>query len=107
MTVLLLNPSGTPVATDTTDANGDYVFSDLDDGSYYVQVVTSTLPPGGTWTQTVDPEGDNNDQTNTIAVSGSNIYGPYDFAYTQSGPLALGDTLYVDWNGDADQDAGE
>ncbi|UCD25342.1 MAG: DUF11 domain-containing protein, partial [Gemmatimonadota bacterium] len=51
--------------------------------------------------------GDNNDQTNTIAVSGSNIYGPYDFAYTQSGPLALGDTLYVDWNGDADQDAGE
>lgn len=40
------------------------------------------------------------------AVAGA-IHGPYDYAYTQSGSTTVGDTLYVDWNGDGDQDAGE
>jgi uncharacterized repeat protein (TIGR01451 family) len=56
VTVRLYNNSGGLIATTTTDAAGDYVFSDLNDGSYYVQVVTGTLPAGGTWAQTVDPD---------------------------------------------------
>ncbi|MFN8453780.1 MAG: SdrD B-like domain-containing protein [Anaerolineae bacterium] len=107
VTVVLYNLSNTPIQTTTTDANGDYVFGDVANGSYYVKVLTSTLPAGGTWTQTFDPDSTIDSKTITITTSGGNIYGPYNFAYTHTGTFSLGDTLYVDWNGDGDQDIGE
>ncbi|OWK43206.1 hypothetical protein FRUB_02805 [Fimbriiglobus ruber] len=42
-TVVLLDASGNPVATTTTDANGHYTFTDLTPGTYSVQVT----PPAG------------------------------------------------------------
>ncbi len=96
-----------PTVSTTTAAGGYYEFSDLGNGNYRVRVDTTTLPAGATWSNTADPEGDNNSQTNVIAVSGGNIYGPYDLGYYRSGSYSLGDTLYTDWNGDGDQDGGE
>jgi hypothetical protein len=90
-----------------TDSNGNYIFSDLPDGNYRVRVDTTTLPPGGTWSNTADPEGDNNGQTNVLAVSGGNLYGAYDFGYHQTGSSVIGDTLYRDWNANSAQDSGE
>ncbi len=37
--------TGIAIATDTTDSNGAYTFTNLDAGNYYVKVVTSSLPP--------------------------------------------------------------
>ncbi|OWK40626.1 hypothetical protein FRUB_05545 [Fimbriiglobus ruber] len=42
MTVVLLNASGTPIATTTTDAGGHYQFTDLIPGTYQVQVTPPT-----------------------------------------------------------------
>ena len=93
--------------TVTTDANGNYFFEDLLDGNYRVRVITTTLPAGGTWTQTVDPDATQDSRTGVLSVSGGVIVGPENFAYTQAGLLSIGDTVYVDWDGDGAQDAGE
>ena len=93
--------------TQTTDADGDYLFSDLADRSYYTVVDMSTLPPGGSWTNTYDPDGNLDSRSPVIAVSGGNIYGSYDFGYHQSGNSSIGDRLYYDWDGDGTQDAAE
>jgi uncharacterized repeat protein (TIGR01451 family) len=91
----------------TTDADGNYVFSDLGDGNYRVRVDTTTLPGTGAWTNTADPEGDNNSQTDVLSISGGNVYGSYDFGYYQTGSSIIGDTLYRDWNGDGTQGVAE
>lgn len=85
----------------TTDANGFYIFSDVPDGNYTV----STTAPGGTVLTTA---------ANPIAVdadSGSAIDGTVfpdnDFGFQPSGSLTLGDTVYIDWDGDGSQGAGE
>jgi len=44
----------TVVDSKTTDANGDYLFTGLSEGYYYVEVNTATLP--GAVTQTGDPD---------------------------------------------------
>ncbi len=94
-------------ATTTTDENGRYQFTDVANGTYYV-VVTA---PGK---QVAEPTGENNkavcgtcnDASPAIVVnSGTDkIYGGYDFGYTGAN---IGDTLYVDWNGNGSQDTGE
>jgi protocatechuate 3,4-dioxygenase beta subunit len=48
VTVRLLNGSGTVLATTTTDANGNYLFSNLIPGDYMVEIV----PPAGLVTST-------------------------------------------------------
>jgi len=94
--------------TTTTDANGDYIFSDLPDGNYQVVVDSATAPLGATWTQTADPDATLDDSTTaTLVVSGGQIFGAYDFGYTETGTAALGDTLFTDWDGDGIQDAGD
>jgi protocatechuate 3,4-dioxygenase beta subunit len=96
----------TTVTTTTTNSSGYYQFTSLNNGLYRV-VVTQ---PSGT-VQTLDPDlspgatgGDNATNEN---ASGGNLYPNNNFAYKPTGGLAIGDTLYVDWNGDGDQDAGE
>lgn len=93
-------------ATTATNSSGFYAFNSLPNGLFRV-VVTQ---PGAT-TQTLDPDlppgntsGDNATNEN---ASGGNLYANNDFAYQPAGALALGDTLYLDWNGDGDQDSGE
>ena len=102
--------SGNNLDSTTTDANGDYQFSNMVDGTYYVGVETDSGPVDSSadWSNTVDPEGTpGDDVTAAIVVAGGNIYGSYDFGYTQTGSSSIGDTIYADWNGDGDQDTGE
>jgi len=69
-------PDGAPIATTTTDANGDYVFPNLPAGDY---VVVEVQPPGY-----VDvTEGDNTPD----ATDGT---GPMDMPMDNSLPVTLG-----------------
>lgn len=92
--------SGTSGAT-TTDSSGFYNFGSLVNGTY---TVTVTKP--ASTIQTLDPDVTINNAT-TITASGGNLYANKNFAYQPSGTLVLGDSLYLDWNGDGDQDPGE
>jgi uncharacterized repeat protein (TIGR01451 family) len=114
ISVTLVNSStNVPIYTTTTDANGFYGFNlttTLPDGNYYVKVLTTTLPTlsaGGSWSQTVDPDVTKDSRTIGLVVSGGNIYGSYDFAYTSIGTYQIGDTLYYDWNYNGTQDSAE
>jgi hypothetical protein len=76
--------------------------------NYYV-VVT---PPVG-MTQTADPDQPGitcttcDNRTNVISIAAGQTKGSYDFGYQPTGTFTIGDTLYVDWNGNSAQDAGE
>jgi len=93
--------------TTTTDANGNYRFVDIPDGNYYVQVNTASLPQGGSWSNTADPENNFDSRTNSVSMTGGNIYGAYNFGYYRTGLYFIGDTIYADWDGDGTQDNGE
>ncbi len=114
VTVYLCNTtpcdSSNDSASTVTNANGDYQFSDLLDGTYYIGIETGSGPVAGNagWGNTIDPEGaPGNSQANALNASGGNMYGSYDFGYAQTGASDIGDTLYADWNGDGDQDSDE
>ncbi|MEO7100962.1 MAG: SdrD B-like domain-containing protein [Luteolibacter sp.] len=94
--------SGAASKTTTTDANGYYEFTNLTTAGSYTVTVTS--PPAGS-TQTLDPDGVLN-STTTFTVALGTRYPNKDFAYRSSGSLSIGDTVYVDWNGNGSQDAG-
>ena len=93
--------SGTSSASTSTNSSGFYNFGSLANGTY-----TVTVSQPGSTTQTLDPDVTINNAT-TVAATGGNLYPDRDFAYKPSGVLTLGDTLYIDWNGDGDQDSGE
>ena len=109
--------AGAPNATDTTDANGNYFFNNLTGGSkYVVNVDTTTLPSGNTWTITDednpgvsdDPISGNNEYNyiGFTATTNANI-GSLDFGVTRSGSKRIGDTLFYDWDADGTQDASD
>ncbi|MBD1889535.1 SdrD B-like domain-containing protein [Coleofasciculus sp. FACHB-SPT9] len=92
VTVTLTGPSGT--LTTTTDANGNYNFSNLPAGSYSITV---TDPTGFTLTTSNEPFNVNLAQGQTI----SNV----DFGFRQTG--SIGDLVFNDTNGNGIQDPGE
>jgi LPXTG-site transpeptidase (sortase) family protein len=94
--------------TTTTGTNGDYQFSDITDGQYIVEVDPVSLPGTSSWNETADPDTTiDHKTTGTLSISGGNTYGAYDFGYTRIGDSSIGDTLYLDWNGDGQQSTGE
>jgi len=96
---------GTPddvVFTETTDANGEYLFVGLNEGDYSVAVDASTLPAG--MDNTFDEDGDLDGQTD-VALAAGESHLTADFGYGGSG--SLGDFVWWDLNGDGVQDAGE
>lgn len=98
----------TPTQTTTTDSDGNYVFRNVAAGTYYVKVNTATLPSGGTWTQTDDPDATLDSKlTTAVTVAAGDVSGSHDFAYTHTGTASIGDTLYADWDGDGAQDTNE
>lgn len=99
VTVTIDAPSlGTPL-TRTTDANGYYLFSNLDADTYDVTVslATGDLPVG------YDSSTGGATQTITVAADQSIDTGDFGF-YT---PGTIGDVVFNDLNGDGDQDVGE
>jgi protocatechuate 3,4-dioxygenase beta subunit len=132
--VELLNAAGTVVATDVTDTNGVYGFTNLAPGSYQVRVIR----PVGSTIVSVTPNvgADNADSDgNPTGVAGQVVSGFYrlvagennptvDFGYkaapaattttvapttTTAPPVraSIGDTVFFDVNGNNVQDSGD
>jgi hypothetical protein len=103
---------GTPNAfTRTTNATGNYVFSNLPtldrlgaNITYTVTVQANTLPPAVV--NVIDPNG-GNDNTSTVALSPSSpVNLAQDFGY-RSVSGSIGDRVWLDQNGNGVQDLGE
>lgn len=82
--------------TDTTDGSGNYLFADLDPGSYTVTVDTATVPTGYLVTA-------GNDTRSTTLVSDSDDL-TLDFGYATT--ASIGDYVWDDLNGDGLQNDG-
>jgi uncharacterized repeat protein (TIGR01451 family) len=114
-----VGPDGAPgggddvlVASTTTDANGDYVFSDLQAGVYWVEVTdlgADGLPGTGDERLTGLFLTAGSNPTSAIALSEGEIYPDADFGYASAPATgsALGDTLFYDADADGFEDAGE
>ncbi|MEJ2746882.1 MAG: SdrD B-like domain-containing protein, partial [Anaerolineae bacterium] len=97
---------GATCPTTTTDADGNYQF-EASGGSYTIAILTGTLPSGGSWSQTDDPDA-TLDDVHALTISAGDVSGSHDFGYFRSsGPYTLGDTIYTDWNGDGAQGSDE
>jgi len=109
VTVALLNNNGKVMATTTTDADGNYLFSGLPAGTYTVWVNDTANLLGGL-TQTGDPDL-TLDGRHTLTVDGTNDYLDNDFGYTPNGHVIgaglIGDRIWLDTDGDGVQDADE
>jgi uncharacterized repeat protein (TIGR01451 family) len=106
ITVTLTDSLGRITQTKTI-TNGYYKFTGLFAGTYTITVVTGTLPPpGGTWTQTADPDAAL-DNRHTVTIAAGELSGSWDFGYHRGGTYTIGDTVYTDWNGNGTQDSGE
>jgi len=103
------------VATQTTDADGLYMFTGLRSGRYVVVVETASGPLAGT-DQTADPQSDGltcDDPLNVVpcddqcgwALAPAQIFMGADFGYAPRG--VIGDTLWLDANANGVRDAGE
>lgn len=103
--------------TQVTDSAGGYLFTGIPDGTYYVQVDTTTLPQSGTinWTNTFDDDGPVFDSTSgpiTIDYTDGNPltddYLGADFGYQADTTLLVGSIWNdINRNGAATPDAGE
>ena len=103
----------TLVATTTTDAAGNYLFTDLEADSYVVRVEPNSLPPG--LVQTGDPDhfgtdssvnpsqaGDH-ETTAPIILAPGDVFLNADFGYMPPTPLSnLGDLIFFDANADGE-----
>lgn len=81
---LALAPTAT--VTDTTDANGNYAFSNLQPGVYLVTVDRNTLPPGLLLTSDDDPL--------TVTVAAGQAVTNANFGFAE--PVTIGDYLFLD-----------
>jgi len=117
----------TPLATTLTNASGNYLFADLHPGEYQVEVVmpSNTLVPGTTQFFTTQASGttlntntgsnvNSAGRTGTINADGIAAGGGDRFAYLYADAgiatdsnISIGDTVWLDANGNGTQDAGE
>ena len=109
VSVVLMNASGKVMATTRTDAEGNYTFSGLPAGTYTVWVNDTGNLLGGL-EQTEDPDA-TKDSRHTITVNGSTDVENLDFGYTPDGHGSdaglIGSRIWLDLDGDGNQDAGE
>ncbi|GEM_PF-1745648 len=89
------------VVSTTTDAAGNYLFSNLPDGSYVIYIDPTSLPGGVT--ANVDPDG-GADNTAALTLSGADNL-DQDFAYYGTG--SIGDLVWNDLDADGLVSAGE
>lgn len=88
VTVSLLSDSGDVLLTQETDANGSYLFSGLELGTYSVEVDTDTLPMGVSRLASLTPE-----SPVTLEQDNSSVAN-YDFGYAST--LSIGDLVFLD-----------
>jgi large repetitive protein len=86
----------------TTDATGAYRFTGLPAGAFRVNVDDNDLPPG--LDPTADPDG-GDDQTSALTLATGETNALQDFGYNGIG--SIGDTVWLDNNGNGTIDAGE
>ncbi|PIE31293.1 MAG: hypothetical protein CSA55_06040, partial [Ilumatobacter coccineus] len=91
--------------TTTTDANGNYLFDELQAASYTITVNPATLPAGTTPSYDLDGITNNPDGSAVYTLTAGEHTDRVDFGYTGAG--SIGDTIWSDLNGDGVQDAGE
>ncbi len=100
------------VATTATDANGNYLFENLNPGQYYVQFDTSTLPDGHVLTaqnsgaDATDSDANAMGMTDVIELSAGENDLTVDAGILPL-PASLGDLVWYDLNGNGQQDPGE
>jgi protocatechuate 3,4-dioxygenase beta subunit len=98
------------VGSTTTDANGEYIFTGLLPGEYYV--VIKGVPAGLVATADSDDTGAGNNatvgRTDEIPLTAGETYLLADFGYQSVDDRAIiGDRIWSDANGDGVQDPGE
>jgi hypothetical protein len=110
VTVALYDENVNVIATTTTDANGNYNFPGLPLAVDYTVVVTDTNNVLGGLAQTGDPDGGNDGQSTVSSLSGDDP--DQDFGYQpvnrdHGGTGIIGDTIFLDTDGDGQPDSGE
>ena len=94
------NGSLTYLGTQTTDANGYYLFTGLDAGTYWVDCDQGDVTPGWTLTTNNDP------LTVTLATGENRRDADFGYAGIPNGQVALGDWIWYDINLDGLQNDG-
>ncbi|MEM1334015.1 MAG: SdrD B-like domain-containing protein, partial [Actinomycetota bacterium] len=89
--------------TVTTDEDGQYTVDGLPDGTYVVELDPATLPSGTA--PAIDPDGGTPDGVSVVTVEGGQDDDEQDFGVT--GGATLGDTVWLDLDGDGTRDLGE
>jgi len=123
----------TPIATTFTDAQGGYLFPDLPKGMYFVDVDETTIPTGMTQTTVFtnvvdgsDADTDNDDgdlgnkdhsgdgYKNTLDLGEENLTADFGYNYNPTDDVddgedvaAIGDSVWIDSDGDGVQDPNE
>ncbi|WP_164490234.1 SdrD B-like domain-containing protein [Runella sp. SP2] len=118
--IIQLLQGSTVVATDTTNAQGLYLFSDLSSGTYQVKIVTTSLPDSCVISSKQDLGGDDTkdsdfnpttglSQTVTINATGTGLAkdNPTIDAGLFTPKGSIGDYVWKDQNDNGIQDSGE
>uniref|UniRef100_UPI0027B9FE8F SdrD B-like domain-containing protein n=1 Tax=Geobacter sp. TaxID=46610 RepID=UPI0027B9FE8F len=112
VTINLFNGPDNLIMSTTSGPNGFYQFTGLCAGSYTVEVVSATLPPGFTPTTSnapgSTPENDSNDSPADVTLPTSDsVDNTIDFGYQPPCTGKIGDFVWFDTNRNGIQDSGE
>ncbi|MEQ1675371.1 MAG: SdrD B-like domain-containing protein [Chitinophagaceae bacterium] len=114
ITLVLLNSAGQEVGTTTTDANGNYLFSNLAPGNYSVRIT----PPSNYTLSAKDQGGNDNTDSDfdpvsyttasfTLLAGQNRTDVDAGLKFAQPLPASVGDRVWFDTNANGTQDAGE
>ena len=103
VTVQLLDNVGNVTATQVTSGDGNYLFNNLAAGNYMVRVVAASLPVGVA--PTFDLDGTSSPNIASFSLAAGQNKTNVDFGYRGTG--SIGDRVWLDGDGDGQQDVGE
>ena len=109
VTLVLSDTNGNVVATTVTDSSGNYLFEELPDGTYVIDVTDDGNLLGGFWHSdgpNDGSDGNSQDDPYTVTLSGGTADQTGDFGY-QRDASQIGDFVWNDLDLDGLQDGGE